>query len=405
MIRPQSIDAFAQSISTESIASFPFESLRSSVSCQEAWSLVRSEAADLDVVLVADLAEFHIVRREQLRDGGDAQLGSVAAPVPEQAIIEGSAPLPEALEKLREFGFCVVRSGGSNGVLTAADLQKPQGSLWAFGVVLSFESAVSCLFPSLTDGRWHRLLDSNTRKSVERRVESRRKNGSYLSDEECLNLGEKIDILARLDISHVDLPDGWRRTADWCRELRNDVAHGRGAIGDGRDVREALSMLAELRTISERLWALVDARPDVWDRYRDTRCFVETEDGLAALETARAVLPVKFWMISAQNPWDRRVSDAENARRHAALVQALRAKGFYARDGEGRARGNSDGWCERMAVAVHCDAGTICEMARLYGQRSVFEFEGDEMRVLEAHSATVKTERTLRSEGDSTEVG
>ncbi|MCB9598581.1 MAG: hypothetical protein H6719_38050, partial [Sandaracinaceae bacterium] len=65
-----------------------------------------------------------------------------------------------------------------------------------------------------------------------------------------------------------------------------------------------------------------------------------------------------------------------------------RDRAFYTRAAPGE-----DGWREDMVLVQGLTRSDALELAALHGQRSVFEIEDDELRVLETRTGTVRRTR------------
>lgn len=397
--RVEHVEALANSVPAISIATCPVTFLEPSLSCADAWGRLCPSAYDFDMALVrSDDGPISYVRRDEAWALDPRALERLTEPVPEGALLVADAMLREALDSLEGFGFCVVcdAEGRAHGIITAADVQKPAGSLWAFGVILSFESAAAMLFPSLMDRRWKSSLRGRERKEVDRRVERYKESGRYLSEVDCLFLEQKAR-LTRLALEQADLlpipGEEWEHLTKAMNELRNDLAHGRGLSGAAASLKETIGVLRDTQDLPKRLWAMVDDREDVWERYLRTECLAELRGERHRIEDIRKHLPKRFWMLSAQNPRERLLSDVENERRHRALVEEVKRRGWLVCEGVGRAPGAAEGWEERMVLAQGMGRDDACSLSERYGQRSVFEFDGGSFRVIAVETGDVRRER------------
>ncbi len=299
-----------------------------------------------------------------------------------------------------DSAFSSTTSRACGGFVTLADLQKPAAALWVFGLILSLENAASMLFPSLMDRRWLPELKAEERERVGKWIKTHRTNGRYISDVDCLYFRQKIDLTGKAleRTGLMPLEEGeWASLTAALGELRNDLAHGRSLGTSVGSLADVVALVRRAEWLTEQLWLLVDDRDDVWDRYARTECLVELR-GAAARPAAeiRDELPDRFWMISAQNPREQVLSDVENDRRHRALVDDVVRHGWLVCEGVGRAPGEGDRWTERMVLATGIDRAQACEISARYGQRSVFEFEQDTMRVISVDGREVRRERGLR---------
>lgn len=367
------------------------------MSCADAWTQMRPEALDFDVALI-DLNEDkpRVVRRDPSWAESSRPLSDVAEVPPADSVLDTNAPLSAVLDRLGESDYVLLRDEGLIwGIVVLSDLRKPAATLWAFAVVLSVENALAMLVPSLTNRRWMNHLGQGRRIALLEDIERRKQDGSYISDEECLTLLDKLKLAHKILGTEVASKDEWKALKKGLIDLRNDIAHGRTLVTGSRSARDALHCVFELREFARRLWKLVDERPHVWDAYERTECSVDRDGTLIPVGCARADLPERFWMLSAQNPFERLVPDAVNERRHLALVAELRRRNAFVCGGTGSAPGDSPGWREQMAVAASLSREDACSVAALFGQRSVFEFDGEVFRVVEVTTRTLKRERRL----------
>lgn len=121
---------------------------------------------------------------------------------------------------------------------------------------------------------------------------------------------------------------------------------------------------------------------EIWDEYLETILEHEGEEPMGT-----------YWVVSASNPMDRRLTDEENERRHAEMVDFL--DGLEVVWGEAVGSSRDGSWSERMLVL----AGAATRMgARVVGkfwdQRAVFEIDGDVRRVVDVESGAVMREKS-----------
>ncbi len=403
MNRPVSSDRATDRISVSTIASTPVYRLPAERSCEDAWFDMRPEALDMDVALIDAPSGSPplIVKRDPRWREESRSVIEYAEPVAADCRISPDEPLRNALGRLATQRYLLCAEADAvTGIVTATDLHKPGARLVALGILLAIEEAITLLFPSLTNRRWREYLSEGQRKSLEGEIAKRKRNGTYLSDEDSLLLPQKLAIArqvmpAMLEISKTE----WRSLTAAMIMMRNDVAHGRALLNGRLAPDKTLERLIEFDKLGDRLWHEVLERSDVWDKYAATQCSVWLDGKRVLVQDARARLPNRFWMLSAQNPFERILTDEINHQRHQALIDDLKWRDALFAEGIGKAPGD-DGWSETMAVARGIDRTTACEISRRYGQRSVFEFEGEVFRVVEVESGQVRREWSIaRSAG------
>ena len=146
--------------------------------------------------------------------------------------------LTDIIEVLTRYDWCFVSALGTVvGVISRIDMQKPAIRMWLFGIItvaeLEFTERVRQKWP---DESWTGLL-SQQRLEKARRLHSereRRKENCDLLD--CLQLGDKMEILisdpdelARLGIHS---PSAAKRAGTQIESLRNSLAHAQGLNDD-----------------------------------------------------------------------------------------------------------------------------------------------------------------------------
>ena len=360
---------------------------------------MRPEALDLDVALLdveGDEPECFI-RRDERWAHSRAIVKRYARPLTRDVCLPSNTPLRQAISPLLESSYLMcTKNGKVDGIVTLADFQKPAASLAALGILLPLEEALGLLFPSLTDRRWMSLLGEQARDRVRKEIAQRKRTGTYLSDEDCLYLSDKVRISSRiipplLSISNRE----WKTQTGRMVDIRNDLAHGRTLLSRRSDPRTVLGQLHALDSLRAKLVAAVEDRADVWEKYARTICLVREGRNLVPLPHVRARLPERFWMLSAQNPFERVLPEGVNRARHDALVETLRHQGHLIATGVGRAPVR-DGWSEDMVLARSIGRETACRISSSFGQRSVFEFEEDEFRVIDVATGRVRKKRLIQ---------
>ncbi|MDG1484356.1 MAG: DUF3293 domain-containing protein [Myxococcota bacterium] len=391
MYRLEAVDTILEQTKARSIATTPVMSLAGDTSCGDAWEWMQPSARDISIVLVADAVEPSFARRLESWRGDRTTISEVARTIPTDTMFDLNTPLKQVVESTVKLGFCVVGDELSY-IVTSADFGKPVGTLWAFGLVLSFEDALTRLFPSLSDRLWRDVLTKERLSQLDAEIARRRHTGTFITEEHCLMLSDKIKIGAvyvapKLDMSKTQ----WRQRFGGLTSIRNDLAHGR-PLGTTytSGIEGALKHLLALREVVAAMWKRVDNREHVWMAYRDSRVSL---DSPAPSGT--------FWMLSAQNPSEEVLSEIQNRQRHEALCSTLKERRLLAGEGWGVSANYADGgWRERMAVMKAGSDEEACKISRDYGQRAVFKLDGSELLVLEVRTGGVRARRPLTTKDD-----
>lgn len=386
MYRIDEIETVLDQLPARLIATTPVASRQAASRCGDAWEWMQPSARDIWTVVVDDADVHSYAQRSDDWAGSSVTLGTVAKPVPKAAVLDEGASLREAVDALAKHPFCLLGTGPTF-IITAADLGKPAGSLWAFGLILSFEDALTRLFPSLSEGLWRKDLSEEALAAHDGEVDRRRTKGTFITEEHCLSLSQKSRfgekyIAPLLGVSS----NSWRKkTCGSLQDIRNDLAHGRPlGTSHPKGPQGAMTRLLRLRIIVRQLWGLVDDRAHVWAAYQAT---------LIELDDPRPAGP--FWMLSAQNPAEETLSDSVNSERHEALCHTLRRLGHLGGEGWGRSPAAENAWRERMAVMVDGSDELACSISTDFGQRSAFRIESGELVVLDAATGAERGRRVL----------
>lgn len=379
------IDAVSGFLPGSLIATEPLRMAEPSQSVAELWDWMQPSALDITAVLLQLDGPLRFASRNPEWAGSTTPVADVAVPVPADAVLTSTAPLIEVLERLNVLPFCVFGESPT-AIATTADLGKPAASLWAFGLLLSFEDALLQLVPSVSDNLWRTSLRAKRQLDLEQTIAERRKKGTFITEGHCLHLTDKCNlgreyIADELNISKRE----WDRRVGSIDEIRNDLAHGRPLGTSLRDgPAGALRRLLALRGLAEDLWRLVEDRPQIWEAYQNTQ--IELEGDPPG--------PV-FWMLSGQNPWDVQQPENVNLARHEALCDQVRKGALFAGEGYGRSAAGEGAWAERMAVMVGGSDEIACDLSRRFGQRSVFRIEDGTLHVIEVATGAVRGTRRL----------
>jgi hypothetical protein len=391
------MERLSERILAADVATVPVASLPGSMPLSEAWAQCRTEALDFSVVLVDSGADGtrRLARRDSSWKLSEAPLETVSTELGTALVVNAAAPLSAAISLVRDHGVAFCSTSDELGIVTPADLTKRPCALWMLGRILDFESALTLLFPSVTNRMWEAELSEAARQRLQSEVNGRKSDGTYTTREDCLSLSQKLRISKRWlreTLGSHEAPmskSSYRKAFGWISTARNDLAHGRPPVGHDGGMRELLTRLDRLDQISDELWDRVMDREDVWDRYSESEVFVLDGDEATPVWQVRDDLPEVCWMVSAMNPFERVLSEQINKSRHDALRDETKRRGIFVCEGIGRAP-EVDGWRERMVLIARCNRETAVELSRWYGQRSVFELSDRDLVVVEVQTGDVR---------------
>ena len=369
----------------------------------EAWAQCRPEALDFDVVLVTVASgRSRVARRDLVWEESEQPLKDVSVPLSSDLVLKRDAPLWEAIALIRDQGVAFCMTSGGLGIVSPADLSKPPCALWMLGRILDFENALTLVFPSITNRTWKAKRSDSWVERLFAEIERRKADGTYLTEEDCLTLSNKLSICKEW-LQATFPPEGKDRMSNtqfkasfgWASRIRNDLAHGRPPGMKRGGALELLNRLDRLDEFTAGLWASVADREDVWERYAESEISVLIDEVMTPVWQARDRLPENCWMVSAMNPFERVLPDELNSARHNALRIEAKRRSIYICDGVGAAP-QVDGWSEDMVVVGGSDRDAAVELSRWYGQRSAFELGKKHLHVIEVQTGEIRRTVPLR---------
>jgi hypothetical protein len=343
---------------------------------------------DITVVFIREGSSTRIARRSDDWTLSARTLGEVGLDLPQDSVLPMDAPLTEALNAVLDHDFCLLE-GEPAQVITLADLARPASALWAFGIVLSLEAAITRLVPSYSEGRWWRERKKDQRNELKARRRRLKERDSYLTDIDSLYFREKLQLGCEyLEGTHGLAKDALSRLEP-LNGIRNDLAHGRPLGHSGKKgPREALRCLQAAASTAGQLWGMVRDRPQIWDAMLATeiRYHGNKPQGEA-------------WLISAQNPGEAESPSEDNRIRHEQLVEVIRGLGLHAGEATGTSAAGRDAWSEDMVLFAGPSATEeqARELARQFGKRAIFRVNGCYLAVIDAQTGAVRGERTFPS--------
>jgi hypothetical protein len=231
-IRRVFVETFTARDIVEPLTSFDFGDRSANV---RGWM----EATRQDIVGVRSEGRLvGYVRRESL---GEGDCGETCLPFDGMPLLEDSSPLLEVLRELKNTSVVFIsRDGSIGGMVTRADLQKPPVRMWLFGLVTLIEMRFTELIGRhCPDDTWRKYISETRLQKAEALLSERRRRSQSLRLIDCLQLGDKGQIVARDAEIRQETIFGSRRQAEeatkMVERLRNNLAHAQDIVSSDWD--------------------------------------------------------------------------------------------------------------------------------------------------------------------------
>jgi len=220
---------------------------------------VREQMAQLGVDVVGVRADG-IVRGYLLQTDGDSgECGSNMRAFVRGHVVELTAPLTEVVQVLTRYNHCFLSLLGSViAVVTRADIQKPVGRMWLFGMVTIVEMIMTeRLHRAWPGNTWTGLISPGRLEKTKALMEERRRRGQHCGLEDCLQLSDKAQILMQSPDQLKDFGFKTKRTAKQAvkelESLRNNLAHSQDIVThDWAQIARMTQRLHELVNVPAR---------------------------------------------------------------------------------------------------------------------------------------------------------
>lgn len=330
------------------------------------------------------------VRRDDLRLAAGS-VSCVARPIRVDEIVSGSAGLARLLPAFRDRQYFYVLEGdGIAGIVTRADLQLPPVSMAVLGVIISFELALTELISVYSHGSWLGALSSTRRNNLLKRFSTAQRNNAEVTELECLDLVDRFELINRLPGLRNDLEFGSnsqvRRLKERIIGIRNPLAHGGSVIGAGGKFDETLDTIEDIQEFGERAWALATNGDFIWEAYARTEIESVGPDAVLSLAAGGEAAHI----ITAYNPHSRyqsaEANNLANERLRSLLDETAQSTAIV------NCKSPEGPWTEQ-SFAVGLTREKALRIARLFGQRAIFEVQGQHLRVIACECGTVRHER------------
>lgn len=199
-------------------------------------ALVREQMKQLGVDVVGVRANG-MVRGYLLPTGEDSgKCGKNMRIFARGQVVEANAPLTEVVQVLTQHNHCFLSALGSIiAVATRADIQKPVGRMWLFGMITILEmSMTERLRSAWPDDSWTGFISQGRLEKTRALFDERRRRGQHCGLEECLQLSDKAQILlqgtGQLEYFGFKTKKAAKRVIKELESLRNNLAHSQDIV-------------------------------------------------------------------------------------------------------------------------------------------------------------------------------
>jgi hypothetical protein len=203
------------------------------------------------------------VRRDRLKSG---TIRDHLETIPQDQIIPETLPLRSLMLKLKDSDFVFVKINNKiGGIITRADLNKPPVRVYLFGLLSLFEMHLSYwLRAAYPEDSWQKVLNSSRLRAAKKLQTERRRRKQDLDLIECLQFGDKRDLILARDNVRNDLALGSKRLArtkiKHAEDLRNLLDHSQYDLVRGTSWKELIELVQWLEAVIDRSDTHVDQR-------------------------------------------------------------------------------------------------------------------------------------------------
>jgi hypothetical protein len=173
------------------------------------------------------------VERDDLAEG---PCGDYLRDFPEDRVVPDTMPLVELVLRLKEHSRLFVSLlGRVGGIVSRSDLQKPPVRMWLFGMITLLEMRLTRLIAThCPDESWKEFLSPGRIEKAEALLAERRRHHQDLPLLECLQLADKVQIIARNENLRAMTVFESRRQIEQAQKmierLRNNLAHSQDIL-------------------------------------------------------------------------------------------------------------------------------------------------------------------------------
>lgn len=334
---------------------------------------------DFDIVPVRDNVDRGFIRKEALRKiDRQSPIRNVIQPLDEALIFTPLLPLEDALFKLAENEWFFLEENGTLvGIATREDLGKPAVSLYLFAKTIAFETGLRRLTGTydttpIPDSPPEEDDETPGPRFLREVILKARQNNALLKDLGYTGAGSKGS------------KGEFDRLTSFIIRLRNHIAHGRSILAISEKSQSYSSRLRDLDALLAKMRTLTEHSPQAWETYASTQIVrrVVTEEIWAGVDAVDLPRGGPWIILTASNPHEEVLGEAENQARNNELVNLISQRGYEAIPVEGRSLCGR--WIEQ-SFAVHAmpreEAAAVC---KLFRQRGFFEITDSELVVYSA---------------------
>ena len=245
-------NVFTQGLTARDIAE-PLVSFDASTPAPAARAVMHTRDYDVVGVRQDGLVVGYAVAAEM----GDGPCGDYTHALAEAVVLPDSAPIPALVRALHQEPRVFIKVlGVVGGIVTRSDMQDAPVRMWLFGLVTLIElrltSAIDRRFP---DGGWEAFLSESRRQKARSLLEERRRRGQSPNLLDCLQFGDKGQIVVR-DAElrrQVGFPSRSRgeEAIKRIEALRNNLAHSQDIVA--LDWESILELAENLDDVLARL--------------------------------------------------------------------------------------------------------------------------------------------------------
>ncbi|MCP9925666.1 DUF3293 domain-containing protein [Synechococcus lacustris C3-12m-Tous] len=343
------------------------------------------ELNDFDQAPIANSAGTKVVMRSTLLNvDQDLPVMYFAVDTPVEHWLDGDEPLQRALSALAQRDWLLVRSGTELlGVLTRHDLASPVVNAYLFARLLGLEHGLRRLYGSIS----HQPLTDEPGLPGE------------LGDWSMSTLLNHVGLLVSLRVAlGYKSRSSFERATGSLVALRNHLAHGRSILSISSRPVEAVERIKGLEMLMQRVRRLLDDREHIWDAFATTEILSMDDGSVIWAGKAAAALPlaVPVYVITAQNPHERVLTDIVNNKRHQLLHNYLKMRFPKAELIEVIGKSCSGPWAETGWAISGLSRLDALAIAYRFQQRAIFELTKDEVIVIGADAVIRITIPRLR---------
>lgn len=210
---------------------------------------------DFDILGVVD-SEGKIIGYIKKEELGDGLVGEYLRPITNGFLISNNTSFSTLLPVLTNNSFAfVLNENEINGIITKADINKPLVRLYLFGIISLFEMHINFWIGKYLKHEIKEVLSSERYDLALKVYNLRQKNNDQLTMLECIQLGDKRDILSsfpeflkQFGCSKKEFERLLRTT----ETIRNEIAHSQYTIINSLDWARFVSTLLKLEELLEK---------------------------------------------------------------------------------------------------------------------------------------------------------